>query len=231
MKAKTLLFVLMLLPSFYAFAKKYYPQFKIGIDAGPCLTKLRGNEFLEANYKSTLGYAAGISLHLLVPKSSVSFKSNIFYERKGAVSEDVYLTDANGSIIGTSHTTISLTYITVPLLMRVRSKGRVGVFINAGGFVGFLLNDETTNASAGIIPELKINNTDADNKLDGGFCGGAGLEIPIKEKLMASFEIRYNYGVYDINNTPRTRGGTVQTTAVNFLAGISYRLERKYKRR
>ena len=45
------------------------PQIKIGIEAGPGLTHLRGNDYIEANYMNTIGYAAGLSLQIRAPKA------------------------------------------------------------------------------------------------------------------------------------------------------------------
>ena len=215
MKAKYLCFVIMLAHSLEGSAQKHFPQFKIGIEGGPGLAHLRGNDYLAANYKSTFGYAAGLSFQILVPKSNASFKSNILFERKGAISDDLFFADTAGNII-TSHNTISLTYIIIPAMLRIRSKGRIGLFINAGAYVGFLLKEEDIIGATGVLPETKVDNTFGDNKKDGGFCAGAGLEIPIREKFTLSFELRDNIGVYDINNTPRTKGGPVQTNSLNF---------------
>ncbi len=207
------------------------PQIKIGIEAGPGLTHLRGNDYIEANYMNTIGYAAGLSLQIRAPKSIFSFKSNIFYERKGAMSDDLFFVNSSGNVTGVSHNKITLTYITIPAMLRINTNTKLSFFINVGGFVGFLLKEEDIIGAKDTVPEIKINNTANDNKLDGGFCVGAGFTIPLLDKFTASLEIRDNIGVYDINNTPRTKGGTVQTNSLNFLVGFSYLLERKYKRR
>lgn len=230
MKATYTLLILFFI-GFSCDAQKYRAVYKLGIEGGPSLTKLRGNEYLNANYISTIAYATGLSFQVLVPKKSLSFKTNLFYEKKGAVTDDIFITDATGSVRGTTNNSISLTYITIPAMLRVRTKGRVGVFANAGGFVGFLLKDETVIGAKDTMPQQTIDNTEKDNKLDGGFSFGAGLEIPIKEKFTLSFELRDNIGVYDINNTPRTRGGSVQTNSINFLFGLAYRLNDPYRRR
>ena len=82
-----------------------------------------------------------------------------------------------------------------------------------------------------LFPKRKVNSTAGANKKDGGFCIGAGLEIPIREKFTLSFELRDNIGVYDINNTPHTKGGEVKTKSFNFLTGVVYRIDRKFRRR
>lgn len=208
-----------------------HPQFKIGIEGGPGLTHLRGNDYIEANYKNTIGYAAGLSFQIRVPKSIFSFKSNIFFERKGAISDDLFFVNSSGNVTGVSHNKISLTYITIPAMLRINTNTKLSFFMNAGGYVGFLLKEEDIVGAKGTLAENKVDNTANNNKLDGGFCVGGGFIIPVLEKFTASFEIRDNIGVYDINNTPHTKGGTVQTNSLNLLAGFSYLLERKYRRR
>ena len=188
MKAKYLLlvFVFTICTNGYAQYGKKRPIYKLGFEVGPSIVKLKGNEYLDTYYKSTLGYAAGLSFQILVPKSSCSFKANIFYERKGAISDDIFYTNSQGHVTSTTHNSINLTYITVPVMLHLRTKGRVGLFVNVGAFVGFLLKDAATLGARDTIPEKTVDNTDKDNKLDGGFCLGAGLEIPIKEKGISS---------------------------------------------
>lgn len=231
-----LLLALLLTVGFNANAQLYFqqqhdPQLKIGIAVGPSISRLKGNEYINANYKSTLKSAAGLSLQIVVPKNSLSFMSNVFYERKGAVSDDLYYTNKNGKILGTSHNTFNLQYITVAGMLHIRTNGRVGLFINGGAYVAFLLKDEYITGAKDTVPEKTIDNSDGDNKLDAGFVVGAGVEIPIQKKITFSVEIRDNIGAYDINNTPRTKGGIVQTNAINFLIGVAYRFEKGRLRR
>lgn len=233
MKAKYLLlvFVVAICTNVNAQYSKKRPVYKLGFEAGPSLIKLKGNDYLDANYKSTLGFAAGFSFQVLIPKSSCSFKTNIFYERKGAISDDILFTNSLGHVTSTTHNSISLTYITIPAMLHLRTKGRIGLFVNAGAYAGFLLKDEATNGARDTLPELITDNTANDNKLDGGFCLGVGLEIPIQEKFTFSLEVRDNIGSYDINNAAHSRGGTVKTNAINLLVGVSYRITDPYRRK
>ena len=211
-------------------AQKIIPQFKLGIDAGPGLTHLRGNEYLNAYYHSTFGYASGLSVQVRVPKSIVSFKGNVLVEHKGAESEDLYSFDELGNITNSSRNKIHLTYIVFPAMVRVNTNKPLSFFINAGAYAALLLKEEDVLGAIDTVPQITVDNTDGDNKTDGGFCAGMGFTFPVQEKFTASFEVRDNIGVYDINNTPRTKGGIVQTNSINFLAGISVLIQRNYRR-
>ena len=93
-----------------------------------------------------------------------------------------------------------------------------------------LLKEEDISA-VNTIHEIRTDNTNGANAMDAGFLIGAGFEIPIQTKFTVSLEVRDNFGVNDINNAPRTKGGEVQTRAINFLFGIAYRFDKNGRRR
>ena len=194
------------------------------IEGGPSIIKLRGNEYMEAYYKSTLGFAAGLGLQIVQPKSIFSFKTNIFYEKNGAISDEILLYDETGQIAGTVSNSITYNYITIPGLLRITTRSQNKFFINFGPYVGFLLKE--VDQIKGIGLSQKTDATNLNNKMDGGISFGAGFQIPVKEKWLLSAELRDNIGFYDINNSPRSKGGSVQTNSTNFLAGVAYRIQK-----
>src|SRR5436190_2235459 len=94
MKHLTFLFFILLIGRL-SFAQQN--RFDGGIEGGPSLISLWGNETISTYNKSTIGYSAGLFLQYSFPKL-ISFRTGIYYERKGTASNRSILA-ADGSVI------------------------------------------------------------------------------------------------------------------------------------
>ena len=96
----------------------------------------------------------------------------------------------------TSLSTLNLTYLDIPLMLRVGlGHSSWKPFISAGPSLGILLKAEQD--SAGTTTDIKPS---LDTK-ELGFQAAAGFEIPMALRTAIAFEGRYNAGIRDIRKS------------------------------
>lgn len=219
-KFKSILFGLLLL----TICRTTYGQvnkFDIGVEAGPSLIFLRGNDFIDNNHKPTIGFTGGLFFQYNF-KKIVSLRTNIAYERKGSVLT-AQATDINGNPFGEITINTNFDYLTLPILVRATFGKKVQFFVNAGPYFGYLIK-QTFVSKGDNIPTTTSDNTSLDKRFDTGVSTGLGLSVPIKTKFAFSFEIRNNLGLYNTSAVPVANNGTVKTNSTNFLFGFTYKL-------
>lgn len=198
---------------------------EIGVEGGPNMIGLRGNEALKKFHNQGLGFFGGLSFQYNL-NESISLRTGVAFERKGSVMKlDGY--DVNGNFMGKITSYTNLNYLTIPVLFRY-SLGvgeNIKVFANAGPYMGFLMADRLVMKGAG---DMKISENETQfQKTDFGISAGLGVLVPIGEKYSFSFEARNNLGLMDISTGPIVNNGTIKTNALNFLVGFSYKLGKK----
>lgn len=197
-------------------------KFDIGVEGGPSLIFLRGDDLNEKLYKPNIGYSGGLFFQYNF-KKIVSLRTNISYERKGAVL-NAQLVEPEANIIGEVTSQTNFDYLTLPLLVRGTFGRKVHFFLNTGPYFGFLTKQtfiikDTKN------PTKKIDNTSfLDKRFDIGITTGIGLSIPIKTNFLISFETRNNLGLYNTSAFPIAKDLPVKTNSTNFLLGFAYKL-------
>ncbi len=195
-------------------------KFDIGAEAGPSLTFLRGNEILKEFNRPMISLSGGLFFKYHFPKT-ISIKTGIAFERKGAVAEATFL-DANGNITGNFKLNSNFDYVTTPILITTSVGKKVKFFVCAGPFFSYLIRHTLINQGINIVPTLG-NNTFLYKPFDFGLTGGLGITIPIKEKFYLSYEIRNNLGLYNISDVPVFNNGTIKINSTNVLIGFAYK--------
>ncbi|MDX2430330.1 MAG: outer membrane beta-barrel protein, partial [Bacteroides sp.] len=99
-------------------------------------------------------------------------------------------------------------------------------FINAGPYLGFLINANTQTKNIEGYPDTKNDFTENYKRSDWGISAGLGIAIPIGSKLSLSLEVRNNLGLSQINTGDVWQGGYVKTNATNLLVGAAYHFPR-----
>lgn len=194
-------------------------KFELGIEGGPSYIFVHGNEFIEEVHDPTVGFAAGISFQYNFSEH-ISFRSNLFYERKGSkIAFD--FTDINGMKIGSSDAHFNLNYLTVPLLLRFTTGEKVKFFCNAGPYVGYLLKQVTNYKDLSNVICNKEVGTKDFKSLEVGFVFGLGAGIPISDAVILSFELRNNLGLTAVNDYPIS-DGSLKTNTTNLHVGFAY---------
>ena len=193
----------------------------IGVEGGPSLIFLRGNDLIDNNHKPAMGFSGGLFFQYNF-KKVISLRTNIAFERKGSVST-AQSTDLNGNPLGEFNTNTNFDYLTFPILIRATFGQKVQCFVNAGPYFGYLIK-QTSVSKSNNIPTTTIDNTSLDKRFDLGISAGLGLSLPIKTRFAFSFEVRNNLGLYNVSEVPVINNGTIKTNSTNFLLGFTYKL-------
>lgn len=109
----------------------------------------------------------------------------------------------------------------MPILLRAKFGSKVKFFVNVGPSFNYLLkyisntNNITTNT------QYDTDFTNNRKRFEIGISAGAGLLIPITDKLYLPFELRSNIG---LNNLSKIELATIKTNSTLLLVGLAYRL-------
>ena len=196
-------------------------KFDIGLEGGPSLTFLRGNELLEKFNEPKVSFMGGLSFQYNFPKI-ISIRTGFAFERKGAVAKGTML-DINGNNIGNFTTHSNFEYLTAPILVRAALGNKMKFFINAGPFFSYLIK-QTFVSQGTNIPKTVGDNSNLDKPFDMGITAGLGVAIPLKEKFSFSCEIRNNLGLYNVSEVPIYNNGSIKTNSTNLLIGFAYKI-------
>lgn len=196
-------------------------KFDIGVEGGPSLIFLRGNDFIDNNHKPTIGFSGGLFFQFNF-KKVVSLRTNIAFERKGSILTS-QTSDMFGNPLGEITTNTNFDYLALPILVRATFGKKVQYFVNAGPYFGYLIK-QTFVSKGDNIPTSTSDNTSLDKRFDTGISIGLGLSVPIKSKFAFSFELRNNLGLYNVSAGWGGNNGTVKTNSTNFLLGFTYKL-------
>jgi hypothetical protein len=209
--------------SFLAINTLYAQTSKIdfGLQGSPSLISMRGNEILSDLYYSGMGFSVGISAQFHVNKNT-SLVTDLCFERKGAHTDGV-ITDMLGDVIGTFKSQLQFDYLTLPVLVRYSFGEQIRIFVNAGPYMGYLLQQNNKISSDLVGPSSYSSKTDYKST-DFGVAAGFGMTAQINSKLSYTVELRNNLGLKNISVFPVVNDGKIQTNALNLLVGLRYRL-------
>ena len=197
-------------------------NFNIGIEGGPSLISLHGNDVVESYNDLSLGFSGGLSFQYNFSKL-VALRTNISFERKGLTTK-IQATDEYGNPIGELTFHSNFNYLTLPLLGRLTFGKKINFYVNAGPYLGYLLKQKDITEAFGEYPKTEMDNTDNFKRLDFGITSGLGMNFPIQEKLLLSVEIRNNFGLTNISSLPVANDGSIKTNSTNLLVGVAYRI-------
>src|SRR6478609_1706670 len=102
--------------SFYNQLFAQASKIEIGVEASPSITFLKGSNFIEKMFNSTVGYSGGISFQYNFG-SKIALRTNITLERKGGAGEGEF-TDNYGASLGKATISMNFDYLTIPVLVR-----------------------------------------------------------------------------------------------------------------
>lgn len=194
-------------------------RFETGIDCGPGITALRGNDIIKYYNDPGIGFSGGIFFQNNFHKT-LSFRTNLTFERKGTTT-NIQLTDMEGNQLRNVRDHNNFDYLTMPFLLKAGFGGKIHWYAQAGPFIGFLLQAKSVSKAYEIGAHI-MNQTSMYRRFDFGFLVGLGLTFPINEKLNASFEARNNLGLFNIDAKRIFNNGNIKTYSCNILFGVSY---------
>lgn len=195
-------------------------KWQIGVEAGPAISSLRGNNVTKPIQKSRLASIAGLSLQYQV-NQRFSLKTGLAHELKGA-KYNIILYDALGQQLGNKTLFYNYQYLTVPLQLKVDIAMGPSLqgFVSAGPYVSYLM------AVTQSFPESKEDFKRYYKDLDAGLVAGLGVSYLINSKFSLSAELRNQLGLTNISKTPIQNDGVIKHNAAQLVLGIQYRFSR-----
>ena len=192
----------------------------IGIEGGPGLIHFRSNSSMWFNHR-TMGYAGALTVQYNLNKV-FALRTGLGLYRKGSQTDDITITDDAGKILGVTQFNYYFDYATLPVLLRASIGKKVHYFVNAGAYFGYLTRVHFIAKESFGRPNISSGNEMSKYQhFDAGLATGFGLELPIKNKLLLSLELRNNTGLYNIYKTNPIY--TLNTRSTNVLIGVAYR--------
>lgn len=214
--------VIILMISSLIFGQQTKNKINFGIEGGPCMATLWGKGINENYNESVIDYLGLFALQFNNSGDNSSAYINIGYERKGHKALG-YERDEFGNIVGNAWGKGNLDYLTGHLLVRFTHKGKVNYFFNLGPFFSYLLKQNY------IMESTHVSKFSYDFKTfqhyDFGFSTGIGVQIPIKEYYIFTFEVRDNLGIINIfKNYNPVQILPIKTNTTNIQFGILYKI-------
>ncbi len=140
------------------------------------------------------------------PNRAILFQTELGYERKGNKFTNQYW-DELGVLVedSTYDVKTNLDYVTIPLFIKLNLGRSNKFYFQAGGYYGYLLRARFTGMKFGDLYS-KDNIIDGLSVHDYGIIIGGGLETPIRRELSLLLDMKYSYGLKDLNSNPQITG-------------------------
>lgn len=140
------------------------------------------------------------------------------------------------SVYAVTETTTENLYFNAPLMLDLSFGRRVRIHLNGGGYVGYWLSSHREGSSYSMT-HMMYGTNDADyfsedvtfsevrdNRLDAGFVWGAGLTVDVWKGLKVGAEVRWYYGVLDIQNDYMRNLNPRYNTTMAIQGGVTWSL-------
>ncbi len=188
-------------------------QYSIGIDGGAGI----GNAIPV--YNNGLFYNYGIFGKVKI--------SNLFYT-KGKIafestnsSDNIIYTDINGEQQNPGTIIQTFQFLSFSALVGINVGNRVNYFFNAGPYLGYLLKQNATFEGVNGFFDDNLDNTNNYKRYGFGLLIGAGVEIPLSEKILLAFGVRHNLL---LTNLSKVEGAVAKICATYASIGFAYAL-------
>ncbi len=254
---KTFVPLLMLISVFYVTSRTAQAQVRLGIQGGLSIPDLTGgNNEISQGYTSRLAPNFGITAEFGIT-NNFSIEPQVNFDGQGGQRNGMQpVTDLppqfpsppSGYYYANFKNVSILNYIEVPVLAKYTfGFAGFGLQVNAGPFVGFLLNatEKTSgissiyidkNGTPLVMPDgnggyvqvppqsfdASSDVTSSLHTLNFGLAGGVGIILPLSARTDISLDVR---GLYGLTNVQKyAQDGTSQTGNLIVSLGFSYEL-------
>lgn len=193
--------------SAHAQSRKSLPLKSFGATAGLHVGNVElsgdGAEFVDTG--SLIGFTIG-GFAVFETGSPIDVVAQVQYIQKGAhVEPDIIFPDFD----------VTASYLEIPVLARfdIPIKGTVRPYIYAGGTMAFLLS------ATSVIDDTATDVTEDYSTLDLSAAFGAGVEVAAKGPARLLVDLRYTYGLLNVNANPD--GLDTAHRGISLLVGVS----------
>jgi hypothetical protein len=174
---------------------------RFGVKAGVGLATLTGSDVSGTNKKSLVVPQAGVMADFGF-SDLLSFHPELLYSQKGIRYES-----------GSDYVQSRLSYLDLPLLLRVNADG---LFFEAGPQVGFLIG-EKDEIKVGSLSS-STTSTDGTRKVDLGYIAGLGYQLSSGLEV----GVRYNGGISDLNDSNNSGSSKARNSVFQFQVGYLF---------
>lgn len=202
------------------------PRFTLELTGGMSLTTMRGDAKVEDGRNLGVGTIVGIEVNYNINDRLV-LKSGFYYDHKKTNQNiDYYYLDATTQSLAQGEFIIIRTfdYITTPLLFHYNFKGSESgfrPFIETGGWLGFLIDQSSTNYSGGVA-NITYNELNDFKKLDLGLSLAVGGKFILSRSITGNARILNNFGLKNINGVDTK--SVFKTNSVYVIFSVSKRI-------
>lgn len=148
------------------------------------------------------------------------------YDQMGYALRNLYLEDSvNG--LAKADVRFKLNYLNLPVMAEFTFGKKVKFMLDAGGFVGVLLNSKATvnrvlpNGDQSLWYSFPSTGY---KKLNAGLAAGLGIQVPLTSKIALTLNARNDAGLTNISNSSAGYAFSRKTKTFSFLSGISFQL-------
>ncbi|AEA44588.1 porin family protein [Fluviicola taffensis] len=188
-----------------------------GIEGGPNLSLLTGTTVFNTKFDPKIFASAGFIFQYNT-KKFLSFKTGVSYQQKG-YQQSITLVDPFGNNAETGKHSSRFDYLTLPILVKATFGKKINFFVNAGPYVGYLLNVTSRYKSPSYSGEQKATNS--FNRWDFGISAGLGIGVPINDYWVISLEARNYTGLTNISPFANSN---LKTNTTDLRLGVVYRM-------
>jgi hypothetical protein len=178
-------------------------QFSYGAKLGMGFPAYVDEEIASQRITLSLGLVGSLKII-----DGIQLMADLGYQRKGnKFTNQVW--DAKGVLIGDSTYLVktNLDYVNIPLYLRFNLGRSSKFYLQVGGYYGYLVHANFTGKRLGEMVK-KVPVRDGFYPGDFGIVAGGGIETPIRQGFGVVLDIKYQYGLRDINKDHQIIGNS-----------------------
>lgn len=196
--------------------------YEYGLHGGININSAFGSS-INAAYKGTL---PGLSLgaHVKINTSThFGIKASIDYDQQGWAYRSLAFEDMTGTTFAKGDVLRKLNYLNVPIVAEYAVGKNIKFKANAGVFFGVLLSNQIVTQITDPFPPNTESTTRSKSQqniqaTNFGLSAGAGLQIPISNKMKLDFDFRNHYGLSNIYK----KENTLRLNTFSILLGLTF---------
>jgi hypothetical protein len=201
---------------------------EVEIFGGVSSLSIRGSDEVGEGRQSMFRLNGGINFKYNF-NDQIGLLSGLDYSLKGGrqIIDVIYYDEmSNTEKTGQNEYINEYRYLILPLFIRYKFLKKRLLFVEVGGYYGFLRRANTTLTLLYSGYTHTSNDTESYERSDFGILGGLGLNLPIRNKLSVLLKITTNMGLADISNLDPQMftHDVIKTNSSSFLAGINLKL-------
>lgn len=200
-------------------------KIEIGFQGGVNLNTVYGSGIDREVLGNTTGLSIGGNAKWNII-DRFGIRAQLSYDQMGYSLRNLYLEDSvNG--LAKADIRFKLNYLNLPVMAEFAFGRKVKFMIDAGGFIGVLLNSKALVNRVlpnGDHPFWYSSPSSGYKKLNAGIATGLGIQIPLVSKVALTINARNYTGLTNISKSSAGYTFSRKTMTFSFLSGLSFQL-------